>query len=188
MWKKPFVKGALEYGDDGLAEIEDIRKRAAELFSEPEQLCRSADTMGSFTAAYYDFLTEKIKLDEKNHRADERAGASGILDLAEETSQIFGQIVAIFDQIAEICGDESFEGGAFLELLSAGLSQMEVGVLPPTSDDVLMGTMQRTRSGPVKAVVVIGANEGILPAGKSSEGLFSMEELDFSCFGGKRNL
>lgn len=185
MWKKPFVKGALEYGDDGLSEIENIRKRAIELFSELEKLCCSADTMGSFVAAYYDFLIDKVRLDEKITGLMKEQENRGFLDLAEETSQIFGQIVAIFDQIAEICGDESFEGGTFLELLSAGLSQMEVGVLPPTSDDVLMGTMQRTRSGPVKAVVVIGANEGILPAGRAPEGLFSMEELDFFASEGK---
>ena len=51
-------------------------------------------------------------------------------------------------------GEELFDGKEFTELLVTGLSQLEVGVLPPTSDDILMGTMQRTRSGPVKEMCI----------------------------------
>ena len=60
----------------------------------------------------------------------------------------------------------------FVSVLITGLSELEVGVLPPTADDILMGTMQRTRSGQVRAAVVIGANEGVLPSGAPEEGLF----------------
>lgn len=55
---------------------------------------------------------------------------------------------------------------------------MEVGVLPPTSDDLMLGTMQRTRSGEAKAVLIIGANEGLLPQDGATEGLFSLDELE----------
>ena len=32
MWKKPFVRGQTEYGDDGLEAVENLRRRAMELF------------------------------------------------------------------------------------------------------------------------------------------------------------
>ena len=104
--------------------------------------------------------------------------AGGRLDLAEETSQIWGSFVGIIDQMAAIMGDRPFEARSFAELLRTGLGQVEIGILPPTKDGLMMGTMQRTRTGKVKAMVVVGANEGILPQEKPAPGLFGSEEKE----------
>lgn len=185
MWQKPFVKGVLEYGDDGLAEIEVVRQKVMTLLGGVEKLCREAETTGGFIEAYYDFLMEEACLGDKIIRLMEAQENQGLMDLAEETSQIWGKIVGLFEQIGELIGDDPFDGKNFVQLLITGLSQMEVGVLPPTSDEVVMGTMQRTRSGRVKAVIVIGANEGLLPTRAPAEGLFSVEELEFLASEGK---
>ena len=66
----------------------------------------------------------------------------------------------------------------FIELFRVGLSGIEVGRLPSSIDDLILGTMQRTRSGDIKAVVVVGANEGVLPEIPTDEGLFAFDELD----------
>jgi len=185
MWKRPFVKGAAEYGDDGLDRIEALRKKCAAIFEELEEIYAKADTVADFVEAYYDFLIERAGLGEKITRLIEQQTEQELLDVAEETGQIWNKLVGLLDQIMELTGSEKLAGADFAELLTAGLSQMEVGVLPPTADDVLMGTMQRTRSGQVKAVIIIGANEGLLPANTPEEGLFSMEELDYLAEAGK---
>ena len=185
MWLSPFVKGQLAYGDDGLEQLNLIRERAVGLFSGLKEICAEAETMGDFACRYYDFLIADCGLGEKITELLHMQEAQGLFDLAEETAQIWGQIVGLLDQIAELAGEERFNRKDFAELLITGLSQLEIGVLPPTADDILMGTMQRTRSGQVKAVVIVGANEGLLPANTSSEGLFSMEELEFFAEEGK---
>ena len=185
MWERPFVKGALEYGDDGLDALNDIRERAVEPFLVLKQLCEAAGNTGTFVKDYYDFLIERLQMGEKLRSLMQKQQEQGFLDLAEETAQIWGQIMGLFDQIVELAGEEPFEGSVFEGLLTAGLSQLETGVLPPTSDEILMGTMQRTRSGRVKAVLVLGANEGLLPAGATDEGLFSFEELEYLAEEGK---
>ena len=53
---------------------------------------------------------------------------------------------------------------------------MEIGIVPVNPDSVLVGTMQRTRVGRVKALLVLGANEGLLPLQKTDEGLLSEQE------------
>ena len=61
---------------------------------------------------------------------------------------------------------------------------MEIGIVPVNPDSVLVGTMQRTRVGRVKALLVLGSNEGLLPLQKTDEGLLSerekavLEEMD----------
>ena len=185
MWKKPFVKGQLEYGDDGLEHMNQIRGQAMELFDRFEMIYREAENNRGFIEDCYDFLMEYAGLGDKILTLIEEQEAQGMLDLAEETSQIWRQIVGLFDQLAELTGEDAFDGKEFVSVLITGLSELEVGVLPPTADDILMGTMQRTRSGQVKAAVVIGANEGVLPSGAPEEGLFSLEELDYLTESGK---
>lgn len=185
MWKKTFIKGQMEYGDDGLTHINHIREGVMELFDGFEVIYRRAKDNQQFIEAYYDFLMESVGMGEKILTLIAEQEEQGMLDLAEETSQIWGQIVGLFDQLAELTGEDLFDGKEFANVLITGLSELEVGVLPPTSDDILMGTMQRTRSGQVKAAVVIGANEGVLPSGAPEEGLFSLEELDYLAESGK---
>lgn len=179
MWKSAFVRGGMEYGEDGLAELEALRQKAMELFLPVEKLCRESGSVGDFLGGYYDYLTEQTGLADSILSLADRQQEQGFLDLAEETVQIWNKIVDLFDQAEELAGEEKFVGEDFILLISAGMEQMEVGVLPPTSDDILMGTMQRTRSGQVRAMVVIGANEGLLPADGTEEGLFTVDELDF---------
>lgn len=179
LWKKPFVKGQMEYGDDGLAEINGLREKAIHLFDGVERIFKDAGNIRTFIEGYYDFLLEEAGLDQYIMTLMAQQEEQGLIELAEETSQIWGKIMELFDQIVELMGDERFDGKDFVELLKTGLSQMEVGVLPPTSDDILMGTMQRSRSGQTKAMMIIGANEGLIPANAADEGLFSLDELDF---------
>ena len=186
MWKSSFVRGVTEYGEEGLAELESVRSRAMELFFPVERLCAEAETVHDFLGGYYDYLMQQSGFGGRILHLAEEQREQGFFDLAEETLQIWNKIVEIFDQAEELSGGEAFDGKTFLLLFRAGMSQMEVGVLPPTADDILMGTMQRTRSGQVKALVVIGANEGVLPANSAQEGLFTSDELEFLAEDGKR--
>ncbi len=179
MWKKPFVKGGMEYGEDGMHRLNLLRERAVAPVLGVETLLKEQQTIRAFIEGYYDYLVEVLHLDREIMKLMEQQEQQGYLETAEETGQVWGCIVNLLDQILELCGDEPFEADSFVNLFEAGLSQMEVGVLPPTSDDILMGTMQRTRSGQTKAMVIIGANEGVLPAKAPDEGLFTLDELTF---------
>lgn len=186
MWKKPFVKGENEYGTEALGRLEEIRARATaplEYFENIVKENRSGfgggnGTNGQFIEAFYRFLYDYARLPEKISSFMEEQTAEGRQDLAEETAQIWGCLVHILDQIAEISGKDAFRPEAFRDLLTAGLSQMDIGLLPPAKDGLVMGTMQRSRSGRIKALVVVGANEGILPQEKSEGGLFGSEEKE----------
>ena len=177
MWKKPFEKGAFEYGDEGMARLEDIRCRGMEIFLAFEGVYKGKKTCGGFIREYYEFLVRESGLGEKITELVQAQEGAGFRDLAEETLQIWSQIMGVMGQIVELMGDEKFSGKELLPVLQSGLSQLEVGVLPPTVDDILLGTMQRTRCGDIKALLVVGANEGLLPLTGEEEILFSREEL-----------
>jgi ATP-dependent helicase/nuclease subunit B len=52
----------------------------------------------------------------------------------------------------------------WLPILEAGLSGLTVGVIPPALDQVLVGTVDRSRNPELKLALVLGLNEGIFPA------------------------
>ncbi len=179
MWKKPFTKGRMEYGDDGMEVIDVLREKTVAPALAVEEMFKSSKTFRDFLVSYYGFLAGESGVRDKLAEIAELQSRSGLFDLAAETSQSWSMVMGAFEQMAELMGDDPFDVDKLLEILKAGLSQMEIGVLPPSADDVLIGTMQRTRTGSVKAMLVVGANEGLIPMAPSTEGLFSVEELEY---------
>ena len=175
MWKRPFVRGESEYGAEALVRMNAVREKALAFMPDLEAIFE-AETCGEFISGLYGFLYEKVKLPEKIADLTVLQTEQGRPDLAEETAQIWGKVIGIFDQMSEIMGEQKFRAAAFRDLFEAGISQVEIGILPPTKDGLMMGTMQRTRTGEMKALVVIGANEGVLPNEKPGSGLFGSDE------------
>jgi ATP-dependent helicase/nuclease subunit B len=51
----------------------------------------------------------------------------------------------------------------WLPIMEAGLSNLTVGVIPPALDQILIGTIDRSRNPDVKVTFVLGLNETIFP-------------------------
>lgn len=179
MWKRHFVKGEKEYGLEELTRLDRLREKAMALPESFEELMKSAKTNGEFIESLYRYLYDDARLPEKIEAFMDEQRYAGRQDLADETAQIWGSLVHILDQMAGICGSDRFDAAGFRDLLKTGLSQVDIGVLPPAKDGLMMGTMQRSRTGRIRAMVVVGANEGIMPQEKSQPGLFGSEEKEF---------
>jgi ATP-dependent helicase/nuclease subunit B len=52
----------------------------------------------------------------------------------------------------------------WLPILEAGLSNLTVGVIPPALDQVLVGSVDRSRNPQIQLAVILGLNETIFPA------------------------
>ena len=52
----------------------------------------------------------------------------------------------------------------WLPILDAGLANLTVGVIPPVLDQVLIGTIDRSRNPDLKFVALLGMNEAVFPA------------------------
>lgn len=176
MWKKPFRRGKTEYGDE-LNNIEELRKRAINGLEMLESIFRIEKT-GDFLRKFYQYLSDELNLQQKILDFIAKQEEKELFDLADETAQVWESFSGILSQIYEIMGEEEFSPKEFREILLVGLGQVEVGLLPPTEDGLVLGNVQRSRSGRVKALVVMGVNEGVLPQEKPTQGLFSSEERE----------
>ena len=64
-----------------------------------------------------------------------------------------------------------------MDMFAAALEGLAIGIIPPTNDQVIIGDMERTRLSNVKAVFIIGANEGSIPKTHSDGGILTDSEL-----------
>jgi ATP-dependent helicase/nuclease subunit B len=66
----------------------------------------------------------------------------------------------------------------WLPILEAGLGALTVGVIPPALDQVLIGTIDRSRNPELQLALVLGLNEGIFPAPPAPPVLLTDTERD----------
>ena len=183
MWKKPFRRGKAEYGDE-LIKIEELRQKSLVGLDSLEEVFKTEKTK-DFLRGFYRYIAEGLNLQQKTLDFIARQEEQELFDLADETARVWESVSIILNQIYEIMGEEAFDAEEFRDMFLVGLGQVEVGLLPPTEDGLILGNIQRSRSGRVKAMVVIGANEGILPQEKPTQGLFSAEEREIFRADGK---
>lgn len=60
--------------------------------------------------------------------------------------------------------------------MTAGLSTATAGMVPPTQDSLVIGDMVRTRLPKIRALFILGANEGYLPKTNSDTALITDKE------------
>jgi len=90
--------------------------------------------------------------------------------------QIWPKICEIFDKLVEMLGDEEMTVKTFAATLDAGFAQVGLGRVPPTVDQVVLGDIGRSRYPQIKAMIVLGANENVLPPIPTQAGLFTDRE------------
>jgi ATP-dependent helicase/nuclease subunit B len=66
----------------------------------------------------------------------------------------------------------------WIPVIETGLTRLSIGVIPPTTDQVLIGSVDRTRSPNVELSFVLGLNETVFPALPSPHPLLSEPERE----------
>lgn len=148
----------------------------APLFDFEEKL-KAASTAKEMVAALYEFLIG-LEIPKKLDYWMTEADAKGELTTAQEHEQVWKAVISFMDEMVEIVGDETMSLDLFAKLVESGLESMKFSLVPPSLDQVLIGTVDRSRYTDVKCVFLIGVNEGVLPAKPVENGLLSESDRE----------
>ena len=85
---------------------------------------------------------------------------------AAEHATVWQSVVDLLDALVEALGDERISPREYSEVLEAGLSQLTLGLIPPTLDEVTVGSVERSRHPGLRMAFVIGVGEGVFPRAK----------------------
>lgn len=103
----------------------------------------------------------------------------GLVRQADEFSEVYDILIETLDMMVFTMGDAPTGLSAMRSILEAGLSQKSIGVIPSVYDQVSYGDLNRSVIKNVRALFIIGANDGIFPPTPSSGSLLSDSEREF---------
>ena len=100
----------------------------------------------------------------------------GDFELAEEHRQVWRDAMAFLDDLAFAFGATPLAIGDLLDVLEAGLGALTLGLVPPVVDQVLVGSIERSRHPDIKASVVVGLNDGVFPKKLSEDSILNDDD------------
>lgn len=172
-WKTGFTRGE----EEDLPELNRLRELVFKPLQTLEEELKGSKMAGQISSALLSFL-EVIQLPAQIELWVERLGEQGWYEIQSECRQIWNVVVQTLEEMRDLLGDQVLGLNEFRQILEAGLQSLEMGVIPSTVDQVLVGSIGRSKSHHIKALFVIGVNDGILPSGTWPQGILSQEEKD----------
>ena len=167
-WSKAFrggVKGLHERNETREKFMKKLEK-IAPVFLKKKQ------TAKEYIQALYQFMAENNmaqRLQEKGIRLEQQ----GKLREAKAYFQVYEKYISVLDKTMDILGEEEVEREHFMEILMTGISDLRLGVIPSTLDQVIIGDIERTRLHHVRILFVTGNNEGLIPKNKSGNAILA---------------
>jgi ATP-dependent helicase/nuclease subunit B len=106
---------------------------------------------------------ERLDIRRAMQQRIEALDNANLTERREEEEQVWASWTDLCDRFHELLGEVELDGSEFFRLLQTSLDSLDLAVVPPTLDQVLVGSVDRTRVGEPKAVILIGLNECDFP-------------------------
>ncbi len=158
-------------------QLDKYRRIIIEPLKNLERKIKNKQSITAICRAHYDYLVE-IGLPERLTNWISLMNQQGRLDIVRENTQIWNIILEVLDQMVEILGDQQVILKDYLHLLEAGFESLEIGIIPTTIDQVLVGDIQRSKSHDIKGLLVLGVNDGFIPSSGTEEGILTEFEKE----------
>jgi len=160
-----------------LEEINRIRRTATAALAGFHQAVLRAGNVREITVALFNLLSE-LKVPELLESWSRQAEARGLLEVAREHGQVWDMLTALLDQVVETLGGEVLKPVDYAAVLDAGFESMRLSLIPPGLDQVLAGSLDRSRSPEARASFILGVSESVLPPRITGQGILSEAERE----------
>lgn len=100
------------------------------------------------------------------------------IDIAAEYETSWKIVMQVLDEIVLVFGDENITFESYMQILKTGLGESKLGTIPMAQDEVTVGDVDRSRSHKIKAVFIIGLNDGMFPSINKAEGFLNDDDRE----------
>jgi len=170
----------LEFDDEArqtLRELNDLRQRVRRPFAALREALSAHTAARDRLEAVYDFLLA-IRLPDNLLSRAERLRELGELRRASDYEKLWDALMAALDQCAAILGDAEIGKEAFCDLLAGVLASESVDAIPLSVDRVLLTELSRTGNTNPAHLLILGANDGVIPMATENAGVITEQERE----------
>ena len=167
-----FVENISERGEEILSAANEIRRKLTDVLERFFVLLEAADNVSEQCKAVYRYF-EEIALESKLLRFANEELSRGRRKEAKELQALYGIILNTLAEIANAMPEEELATEEFAVILQMVFSQIEIGTIPTSVDEVMIGSAAALRVSNPKYVFILGLCEGEFPAAVNDRGLFS---------------
>ena len=172
-WKKDFTyELEIESKKKEVERLNEIRKEIIEPLLKLQEEIKKNRTVKNITIALYNFIINQ-NIEEKISKKISELEEKDLLDLAKEYKESYEIIIDIFDKMVLIFDDEKITVDKYQKIFKIGLKNSGLGKIPGTADQVILGDVDRSRSHKVRAVFILGLNDGVFPSSNKDEGFLN---------------
>jgi len=168
-WSQDFTGDNMEAINAARVKVVNIMQPLSQKFTP-----RRKFALQDFAMAMYEFLIHN-GIQSALDKWMDAATLIGDNESLRWHEQIWGNIMQVLEKIVEILPDFQENIAGFAKILEAGFADM--GLAPPSLDQLVMGDLRRSRFGEIKALLILGAKDGAMPSrGDDGASLFSDED------------
>jgi ATP-dependent helicase/nuclease subunit B len=163
-WKKETWLHPFDFGEHPKPHLEKLRQRVVQPFQKFAERLKKNSSNGTELGEVIRVLWADLKIEEKLEAWAESNPVHGT---------VWDQMQDWLKNISRAFPAESMELTEWLPILESGWSGMTVGAIPPALDQVLIGTIDRSRNPDLRLALVLGLNESVFPAPPKSGNLLT---------------
>lgn len=175
-WKKDFIYD-LDKNKQEVIRLNEIRKQIINPLVELKNKIDKEKTADRITKLIYEFMVEQ-NIEEIIKKKIELLNKEGLIDIANEYKSSYNTVISVLDEIVLILKDEKMTFDKYIQILKTGLKNSALSKIPGTQDQVIVGDVDRSRSHKVKAIFILGINDGVFPSINKNEGFFNDKDRE----------
>lgn len=171
-------EGLSEEIKEQLLSLQELNQIREQFMEQMAPLLQKNKTAGELVNSLYTFVVNG-RVQEKLAGYEEYFIKSDDREKAREYAQIYRLVMEVLEQIHSLLETEPMDLQEFADILDAGFSEIEVGLIPGSVDRIVVGDMERSRLKQVKALFFLGVNDGNIPRNSSKGGIISDIDREF---------
>lgn len=134
-------------------------------------------TVKQITQSLYSFIIEN-HIPEVLEQKIEHLQKANEIERVNEYATSWKIVMDLLKELISILGDEQITFERYSKILKMGFQSSHLGAIPGTLDQVILGDTDRSRSHKVKAVFIIGLNDGSFPGNHKDEGFLDDKDRE----------
>ncbi len=156
-------------GED-IVDLNRIRKLIVKPLLNFKNNLEGKKTVKQITRILYQFLIHNNIQEKLTSKAEQLENSE---EIKSEYIASWNLLMEILDEIVLIFGDDEISFEKYAQTLKIAFSENNLGAIPASIDQVVIGDVNRSRSKKTKVIFIIGLNDGVFPSTNREEGFIN---------------